>query len=223
MRHARDGLARRERIRQPHAFDPREIGLDVRPRGAHLGAGIGLGAGTPEQLRGPSLDQDFQVLAYPGKRVVVVTGLQQRGQLRFDLGRRRLPGLELRARVGQTLDVLVEGVSDESEFLLQGRHPGQAPDVDGVVLLTKNLAIDYGRLGIRVNAICPGFIDTPMFRSVMGTEHMAEYREEYREHHKLGRFGRPEEVAAAAAFLLSDDGEWVNGQVWSVNGGHVLR
>ncbi len=54
-------------------------------------------------------------------------------------------------------------------------------------------------LGIRVNAICPGFIDTPMFRSVMGTEHMTEYRDEYREHHKLGRFGRPDEIAAAAA------------------------
>ena len=47
---------------------------------------------------------------------------------------------KLRARVGQTLDVLVEGVSDESEFLLQGRHPGQAPDVDGVVLLTNGTA-----------------------------------------------------------------------------------
>jgi ribosomal protein S12 methylthiotransferase len=47
---------------------------------------------------------------------------------------------KLRAKVGQTLDVLVEGVSDESEFLLQGRHAGQAPDVDGVVLLTNDTA-----------------------------------------------------------------------------------
>jgi ribosomal protein S12 methylthiotransferase len=47
---------------------------------------------------------------------------------------------KLKARIGQTLDVLVEGVSDESEFLLQGRHPGQAPDVDGVVLLTNGTA-----------------------------------------------------------------------------------
>jgi ribosomal protein S12 methylthiotransferase len=47
---------------------------------------------------------------------------------------------KLKARIGQTLDVLVEGLSDESELLLQGRHPGQAPDVDGVVLLTNGTA-----------------------------------------------------------------------------------
>ena len=89
------------------------------------------------------------------------------------------------------------------------------------MLLTKNLAIDYGRLGIRVNAICPGFIDTPMFRSVMGTEHMTEYREEYREHHKLGRFGRPDEIAAAAAFLASDDSSFVTGHALVVDGGYT--
>ena len=65
-------------------------------------------------------------------------------------------------------------------------------------MLTKNMAIDYGRAGIRVNAICPGFIDTPMFRAVMGSDHMAQFRDEYRDDHMLGRFGRPEEIAAAA-------------------------
>ncbi len=91
----------------------------------------------------------------------------------------------------------------------------------GVVLLTKNMAIDYGRLGIRVNCICPGFIDTPMFRSVMGSEHMSRYREEYREHHKLGRFGRPEEIAAAALFLASDDASFVTGHALVVDGGYT--
>jgi NAD(P)-dependent dehydrogenase (short-subunit alcohol dehydrogenase family) len=89
----------------------------------------------------------------------------------------------------------------------------------GVVILTKNMAIDYGRAGVRVNCICPGFIDTPMFRSVMGSENMASFADRYREHHKLGRFGRPEEIAGAAAFLASDDASFVTGHALVVDGG----
>ena len=89
----------------------------------------------------------------------------------------------------------------------------------GVVLLTKNMAIDYGRIGIRVNCICPGFIDTPMLRSVMEFEAMAQVRERVRHEHKLGRFGRPEEIASAALFLASDDASFVTGHALVVDGG----
>ncbi len=89
----------------------------------------------------------------------------------------------------------------------------------GVVLLTKNIAIDYGRLGIRANAICPGFIETPMFDAVLGDKSMATHRERIREQHKLGRFGKPEEIAATAAFLGSDDASFVSGQALAVDGG----
>ena len=88
-----------------------------------------------------------------------------------------------------------------------------------VVLLTKNLAIDYGRVGVRANCICPGFIETPMFESVMSLEGMQEVREKYREAHMLGRFGRPDEIAAAAAFLASDDASFVTGHALVVDGG----
>ena len=89
----------------------------------------------------------------------------------------------------------------------------------GVVILTKNLALDYGRLGIRANAICPGFIQTPMFSSVLENEVMDEVREKIRLQHKLGRFGRPEEIAGAAFFLASDDSSFVTGQALAVDGG----
>ena len=89
----------------------------------------------------------------------------------------------------------------------------------GVVLLTKNLAIDFGRVGVRANCICPGFIETPMFESVMGLEGMAQVREQYREAHMLGRFGRPEEIASAAAFLASEDASFVTGHALVVDGG----
>jgi NAD(P)-dependent dehydrogenase (short-subunit alcohol dehydrogenase family) len=90
----------------------------------------------------------------------------------------------------------------------------------GVILLTKNMAMDYGRMGIRVNCICPGFIDTPLFRSVIGGDAFpAQQRERIREQHKLGRFGRPEEVAGAALFLASEDASFVTGVALPVDGG----
>ena len=89
----------------------------------------------------------------------------------------------------------------------------------GVVLLTKNMANDYGRIGIRANCICPGFIDTPLLRSVMDNEGMAAHRDLVREQHKLGRFGEPEESAGAGCFLASADASFVTGSVLVVDGG----
>lgn len=90
-----------------------------------------------------------------------------------------------------------------------------------VVLLTKNMAIDYGRRGIRVNCICPGFIDTPLLDSIFGQPGMEEFLDSAREHHQLGRLGRPDEVAAAAAFLASEDASFVTGHSMVVDGGYT--
>jgi NAD(P)-dependent dehydrogenase (short-subunit alcohol dehydrogenase family) len=87
-----------------------------------------------------------------------------------------------------------------------------------VVLLTKNLACDYGRAGIRANAICPGFIQTPMFDSVIAELPMTPA---IKEQHKLGRFGRADEIAGVAYFLASDDSSFVSGVALPVDGGYV--
>jgi NAD(P)-dependent dehydrogenase (short-subunit alcohol dehydrogenase family) len=90
-----------------------------------------------------------------------------------------------------------------------------------VVIFTKNLAIDYGRAGIRANAICPGFIETPLLDSVFGMPGMEHIKEQIREEHKLRRLGRPEEIAAAALFLVSADASFVSGQAIAVDGGYT--
>ncbi len=90
-----------------------------------------------------------------------------------------------------------------------------------VVLLTKNLAMDYARLGIRVNAICPGFIQTPMMSGVLDLGGFEELKARVADLHQMGRFGRPEEIAAAALFLASEDASFVTGHSLVVDGGYT--
>jgi NAD(P)-dependent dehydrogenase (short-subunit alcohol dehydrogenase family) len=105
---------------------------------------------------------------------------------------------------------------------IEGTEGGSAYNASkgGVVILTKNLAIDYGRAGIRVNCVCPGFIEgTAMFAQVIDGPGFVDFKDQYRETHKLGRFGRPDEVAAAMLFLASDDASFVTGHALVVDGG----
>jgi NAD(P)-dependent dehydrogenase (short-subunit alcohol dehydrogenase family) len=104
---------------------------------------------------------------------------------------------------------------------INGTEGGSAYNASkgGVVLLTKNVAIDYGRLGIRCNTICPGFIDTPLLNSVM--DNMPEFRADVEKQVKLGRFGAADEIAGAACFLASDDASYVTGHSLVVDGGYT--
>jgi NAD(P)-dependent dehydrogenase (short-subunit alcohol dehydrogenase family) len=106
---------------------------------------------------------------------------------------------------------------------LEGTEGGSAYNASkgGVVILTKNLAIDYGRRGIRANVICPGFIDTPMMNQVFGLDGMADIRRSFVKAHALGRVGEAHEIAAAALFLASDDASFVTGTSMVVDGGYT--
>jgi len=90
----------------------------------------------------------------------------------------------------------------------------------GVVLLTKAMAIDHGRQGIRVNCICPGDVDTPMLpadaklRKIEWKDYLVEAS-----NRPLGRIGTPDEIARAALFLATDDSSFMTGAVLAVDGG----
>jgi NAD(P)-dependent dehydrogenase (short-subunit alcohol dehydrogenase family) len=86
-----------------------------------------------------------------------------------------------------------------------------------IIGLTKTAAVEYARKGIRVNAICPGFIDTGLTRTVLNKK--PELEEKYKKLIPLGRFGREEEVAEATVWLLSDASSFITGQALVLDGG----
>ncbi|MCY4312671.1 MAG: SDR family NAD(P)-dependent oxidoreductase [Gammaproteobacteria bacterium] len=86
--------------------------------------------------------------------------------------------------------------------------------------LTRAMACDHGPENIRVNAICPGFIDTPMLKSFFGEGGDSERSwEEAREVHPIRRYGTPEDVANLAFWLASDEAGYATGQLWILDGG----
>ncbi len=89
----------------------------------------------------------------------------------------------------------------------------------GVIGLTKALALELGPKGITVNTIPPGFIDTPMLRDSESKGLLGGGVEEHAASTPVRRVGRPEDIAAACAFLVGEDASYVTGQVIGVNGG----
>jgi NAD(P)-dependent dehydrogenase (short-subunit alcohol dehydrogenase family) len=86
----------------------------------------------------------------------------------------------------------------------------------GVLAMTRELAVEYARKGIRANSLCPGPIETPLLAELLTDP---ERRQRRLVHIPIGRFGRPEEIAKAALFLASDDASFITGSALVVDGG----
>jgi NAD(P)-dependent dehydrogenase (short-subunit alcohol dehydrogenase family) len=85
--------------------------------------------------------------------------------------------------------------------------------------LTKSLALELGPSGITVNAVPPGFIDTPMLRRSEERQLLGGTVEDHIQRTPVRRVGRPEDIAAACAFLVSEEAGYITGQILGVNGG----
>ncbi|MBY0509173.1 MAG: SDR family oxidoreductase [Rhodospirillaceae bacterium] len=107
------------------------------------------------------------------------------------------------------------GLSQVGQFGMAGYCAAKA----GVLGLTRAAALDYGRYGIRVNALSPGVIETPMMQNQM--EQYPDLRDMLVARHPIGRLGQAGEIAAAAAWMLSDKASFMLGANISVDGGYT--
>ena len=99
--------------------------------------------------------------------------------------------------------------------------PAYVASKHGVIGLTKTAALEYAKLGIRVNVVCPGVIQTPMIDRLTGKK--KETIEQYIDLDPVGRFGEPEEIANAAVWLCLDEASFVTGLAMPVDGGFVAQ
>lgn len=123
--------------------------------------------------------------------------------------RRQIPAI-LAAGGGSIVNV-------SSVLGMHGRATGSAYSTakHGVIGMTKSVALEYAAAGVRVNAICPGYIETPLLSTLS-----AEARDRVVARHPIGRLGTADEVASMATFLLSDAAAFVTGSVHLVDGGY---
>src|SRR5262252_7281730 len=115
-------------------------------------------------------------------------------------------------------------VNTASNFGLVGSDgmPAYAASKHGVVGLTKTAALEYAKSGIRVNAVCPGPIDTPMLWGP-GGEQVSRFIDKMVAAQPGGRLGKPEEIAEAAVWLCSDAASFVTGHAMPVDGGYMAQ
>ena len=104
----------------------------------------------------------------------------------------------------------------------QPNQPAYTASKHAVLGLTRSAAIDYAGRGIRINAICPGSIDTPMLRNAM-ERRGRDPQDAVNRLSLIGRFGRPDEIASAALWLCADESSFVIGHPLAVDAGYLAR
>jgi NAD(P)-dependent dehydrogenase (short-subunit alcohol dehydrogenase family) len=116
----------------------------------------------------------------------------------------------------------IVNIASTNSFRPQHDQPAYTTSKHAVIGLTRSAAYDYGPRGIRINAICPGTIDTPMLRNAMARRGR-DPDDVVGRLSLIGRFGRPEEIASAALWLCSDGASFVYGHPLAVDAGYLAR
>ena len=116
----------------------------------------------------------------------------------------------------------IVNIASTNSFRAQPNQPAYTASKHAVLGLTKAAAIDYAGRGIRINAICPGSIDTPMLHEAM-TRRGRDPQASIDKLSLIGRFGRPEEIANAALWLCADESSYVIGHAMAVDAGYLAR
>jgi NAD(P)-dependent dehydrogenase (short-subunit alcohol dehydrogenase family) len=132
----------------------------------------------------------------------------------FLCAKHALPGM-LDAKRGSIVNI----TSVQGLFGFPG-YPHYAASKGGIISLTRQLAREYAKSGIRVNCIAPGTVETPMNVGVLSrVPNPTELRRNWNRMHPLGRIGQPIDVAWGALFLACDESSWITGQCLSIDGG----
>jgi NAD(P)-dependent dehydrogenase (short-subunit alcohol dehydrogenase family) len=214
-----------------------------RDAGERAAASVAAATGADTTFVGTDVSRDGEVGA------LVATVLERHGRLDFAVNNAGIEGGQAaladvtEADWDRTIEVDLKGVwlcmrHELPPMLAAGRGaivntssvgglvalPGSGPYTaakHGVIGLTKVAAVDYAAHGVRINAICPGVIRTPMVERLIAAR--PEIEAEMQAGEPIGRFGQPEEIAAAVVWLCSDASSFVTGVALPVDGGYLAR
>ncbi|RKF16988.1 SDR family oxidoreductase [Roseovarius spongiae] len=132
----------------------------------------------------------------------------------------------LRAAARQTGGASIVNFGSYDGFIADPGLAAYCATKGAVHALTRAMACDHGPEGIRVNAVCPGYIDTPMLQSFFGGEgsggggkSIDDLQQAVRDVHPLRRYGTPEDIANLVNWLSSDEARYASGQLWVLDGG----